>query len=80
MNSVSGSYIISCALWPLTITQFKVISGHQVKVKKIGKHVSDFRKERENDHKTLFEASKSVKNKIRKIMIKSQNDVKGACF
>ena len=31
------------------------------------------------DHKTLFEASESVKNKIRKIMIKSRNNV-SVCF
>ena len=33
-----------------------------------------------SDPKTLFEASKSVKNKIRKISVKSRNDVKSACF
>ena len=33
-----------------------------------------------NDPITLFEASKSVKNKIRKITVKSRNDVKSACF
>ena len=33
-----------------------------------------------NDTKTLFEASKSVKNKIRKITEKSRNDVKSAFF
>ena len=32
-----------------------------------------------NDHKSLFEASKSVK-KNRKMTVKSRNDVKSACF
>ena len=31
---------------------------------------------RENDPRTLFETSKSVKNKIRKITVKSRNDLK----
>ena len=39
-----------------------------------------FAKNAKNDPKTLFEASKSVKNKIRKITVKSRNDVKSACF
>ena len=39
-----------------------------------------FAKNAKNDPKTLFEASKSVKNKIRKISVKSLNDVKSACF
>ena len=53
--------------------------GKKVKQKNLGFraaiHVfrSDFRKERENDPKTLFEASKSVKN--RKITVKSRNEV-----
>ena len=73
----------------MTILKVKVISGHQVKKVKQKKiviraaiHVfrSDFHKERENDPKTLFEASKSVKNKIRKITVKSRNDAKSACF
>ena len=37
-------------------------------------------KNAKNDSKTLFEASKSVKNKIRKITEKSRNDVKSAFF
>ena len=54
----------------VTIIQVKVISGHQVKKGQIKKsgfraaiHVfrSSFRKERENDPKTPFEASKSMK-------------------
>ena len=53
----------------VTIIQVKVISGHQVKKRQIKKsgfraaiHVfgSNFRKERENEPKTPFEASKSV--------------------
>ena len=37
-----------------------------------------FAKNAKNDTKTLFEASKSVKNKIRKITVKSRNEVKSA--
>ena len=39
-----------------------------------------FAKNAKNDPKTLFEASKSVKKKIRKITVKSRNDVKRARF
>ena len=39
-----------------------------------------FAKNAKNDPETLIEASKSVKNKIRKITVKSRNDVKSACF
>ena len=39
-----------------------------------------FAKNAKNDTKTLFEASKSVKNKIQKITVKSRNDVKSAVF
>ena len=39
-----------------------------------------FAKNAKNGPKTFFEASKSVKNKIWKITVKSQNDVKSACF
>ena len=44
-----------------------------------------FAKNASNDPKTLFEAcfskfSESAKNKIRKITVKSRNDVKSACF
>ena len=40
-----------------------------------------FAKNAKNDPKTLFEASTSVKkNKIRKITVKSRNEVKSACF
>ena len=38
-----------------------------------------FAKNVKNDPKTLFEASKSIK-KNRKVMVKSRNDVKSACF
>ena len=39
-----------------------------------------FAKNAKNDPKTLFEAPKSVKNKIQKITVKSRNDVKSICF
>ena len=39
-----------------------------------------FAKNAKNDPKTLFEASNRSKNKIRKITVKSRNDVKSACF
>ena len=39
-----------------------------------------FARNAKNDPITLFEASKSVKNKIRKISVKFPNDVKSACF
>ena len=39
-----------------------------------------FAKNAKIDTKTLFEASKSVKNKIRKITVKSRNDVKVPVF
>ena len=39
-----------------------------------------FAKNAKNDPKTLFEASKSVKNKICEITVKYRNDVKSACF
>ena len=74
----------------MTIIQVKVISGHQVKKVKQNKNRDlDLRymflgqivaKNVKNDTKTLFEASKSVKNKIRKITEKSRNDVKSAFF
>ena len=74
----------------VTIIKVKVISGHQVKKVKQTK-IYDlelrymflgqiFTKNAKNDPKKLFEASKSVKNKIRKITVKSRNDVKSACF
>ena len=66
------------------------MSGHQVKkVKQIFFRDLELRymflgqifaKNAKNDPRTLFEASKSVKNKIRKITVKSRNDVKSACF
>ena len=39
-----------------------------------------FAKIAKNDPKTLFEASNRSKNKNQKITVKSQNDVKSACF
>ena len=39
-----------------------------------------FAKNAKNDPKTLFEAQNRSKNKIRKITVKSRNDVKSACF
>ena len=89
MNSVSD--ICKCHLLCfVTIIEVKVTSGHQVK-KVEQKTIRDlelrymslgqiFAKNAKNDPKTLFEASKSVKNKIRKITVKSQNDVKSVCF
>ena len=74
----------------VTIIQVKVISDHQVKNVKQKNRDLELRymflgqifakKTAKNDPKTLFEASKSVKNKIRKITVKSRNDVKNACF
>ena len=75
----------------VTIIQIKIISGHQVKNVKQIFFSRDFElrymflgqifaKNSKNDPKTLFEASKSVKNKIRKITVKSRNHVKSACF
>ena len=39
-----------------------------------------FAENAKNDPITLFEASNSAKNKIRKITVKSPNDAKSACF
>ena len=39
-----------------------------------------FAKNAKNGLITPFEAAKSVKHKIRKIMVKSRNEVKSACF
>ena len=74
----------------VTLIQVKVISGHKVKKVK-QKKIRDlelrymflghiFAKDAKKDLKALFKASKSVKNKIRKITVKSRNDVKNACF
>ena len=74
----------------VTIIEVKVISGHQVK--KVKQKIRDlevrymflgqiFAKNAKNDPKTLFETSKTVqKNKIRKISVKSRNDLKTAGF
>ena len=72
----------------VTIIQVKVISGHQVKKAKQNRDLelrymflgSIFAKKAKNDPITPFESSKSVKNKIWKITVKSRNDVKSACF
>ena len=89
MNSVTDicKYHFLCFV---TIIKVKVISGHQVKkVKKkksgfrsaIHAFRSDFPKERKKWHVKLFlHPQKSVKNKFRKITIKSRNDVKCACL
>ena len=88
MDSVSEicKYHLLCFV---TIIDVKVISGHQVKnASKKNRDLElrymfvgqNFAKNAKNDPKTLFEASKSVKNKIRKITVKSRNDVKSACF
>ena len=74
----------------MTIIEVKVMSGHQIKKVK-QKKIRNlelrymflgqiFAKNAKNDPKTLFELSKSVKNKFRKITVKSRNDVKSACF
>ena len=72
-----------------TMIQVKVISGHQVKKGQIKNsgfraviHVLGqiFVKNAKNDLKTLYEASKSVKKKIRKIKVKSRSEAKSACF
>ena len=39
-----------------------------------------FAKNAKNEPNTLFEASKSVKNRIQKITVKSRNEAKSACF
>ena len=74
----------------VTVLQVKVISGHQVKKVKqkiswfrAAIHVfrSDFRKEREKwPYNTFWSFKIGEKNKIRKITVKSRNDVKSACF
>ena len=73
----------------VTIIQVKVISGHQVKkVKQKNRDLElrymflgqIFAKNAKNDPQTLFESSKWVKKQIRKITVKSRNDVKSACL
>ena len=74
----------------VTIIQVKVISGHHVKKVK-QKKIRDlelrymflgqfFEKNAENDPKTLLKRQNRSKNKIRKITVKSRNDVKNARF
>ena len=74
----------------VTIIQVKVISGHQVK--KVNQKFRDLelrymflgqifaKKNAKNDPKTLLKRQNRSKNKIRKITVKSRNDVKNACF
>ena len=74
----------------MIIIQVKIISGHQVKRSTpppnwdlelryifLGQI---FAKHGKSDSETLFETSKSVHNKIRKMAFKSRNDMKTACF
>ena len=71
----------------VTIIQVKVISGHQVKKVKqknscfrAAMHVFRSSQRTRIDPKTLLKRQNRPKNKIRKITLKSQNDVKSACF
>ena len=89
MDSVSDicKYHLQCFV---TIIKVKIISGHQVKkVKKKNRDLelrynifrSDLRKEHEKmtlEH--FLKRQNRSKNKIRKITVKSRNDVKSACF
>ena len=74
----------------MTIIEVKVISGHQVKEIK-EKKFRDlevrymflgqiFAKNAKNDPKIILKHQNRSKNKIRKITVKSRNDVKSACF
>ena len=89
MDSVSDicKYHLLCFM---TIIEVKVMSGHQVK-KGQAKKFRDlelrymflgqiFAKNAKNDPKTLLKHQNRSKNKIRKITVKSRNDVKSACF
>ena len=89
MDSVTDDICKYHFLCFVTIIQVKVISGHQLKkVKQKNRDLElrymflgqIFAKNGKNEPKTLFEASKSVKNKTLKITVKSRNDVKSACF
>ena len=73
----------------VTIIQVKVISGHQVK--RSNKTIRDLelqymfyvrfsQRTRKMTLLHFLKRQKSVKNKIRKITVKSRNDVKSACF
>ena len=73
----------------VTIIQVKVILGHQVKkVKQKNRDLElrymflgqIFAKNAKNDPNTLSEASKWSKNNLRKITVKSRNEVKSVCF
>ena len=88
MDSISNicKYHFLCFV---TIMRVKVISGHQVKKSNqytsgfraaIHGFGSGFRKERENDDKTLKKHQNRSKNEFRKITAKSRNDVKSIFF
>ena len=88
MDSVSDicKYHLLCFV---TIIEVKVISGHQVKkVKQKNRDLElryvfsgqIFAKNAKNDPKTLLKRQNRSKNKIRKITVKSRNDLKSACF
>ena len=73
----------------VTIIQVKVISGHQVKKVKQKKRDLELRymflghifaKNAKNGPKHFLKHQNRSKNKIRKITVKSRNDVKNACF
>ena len=73
----------------VTIIQVKVISGHQVKkVKQKNRDLElrymflgqIFAKNAKNDPKLFLKHQNRSRNKIRKITVKSRNEVKSACF
>ena len=89
MDSVTDicKYHLLCFM---TIIEVKVMSGHQVKKVK-QKKIRDlelrhmflgqiFAKNAKNDPKHFLKHQNRSKNKIRKITVKSRNDVKSACF
>ena len=90
MDSVSDicKYHLLCFV---TIIEVKVISGHQVK-KRSSKKIRDLevrymflgqifaKKTRKMTLKHFLKRQNRSRNKIRKISVKSRNDVKSACF
>ena len=77
------------SLWFVTIIQVKVILGHQVKKDKQKNRDLELRhmflgqifaKNAKNDPKHFLKRQNRSKNKIRKITVKSRNDVKNAYF
>ena len=74
----------------MTIIEVKVMSGHQVKKVKQKKNRDlelrymflgqIFAKNAKNDPKHFLKHQNRSKYKIRKITVKSRNDVKSACF